>query len=323
MDKNQKQKSLIGKRIEKKDKKKVFVILDTTDHSLNYAKKIISLLFPIEVVLVFYIKDSFSIEGKIYKNINLIFGPNDSCINLLPYDKEISKKVEKQINLLGKNTFFESTDKKILFSSKNNIKNILKNRKVQTPIFQLLGNREADETYLSFTQPSRIFSKKNDFYSGKINSIKQMNKVFKKINHQKRSNYLIEEYIEGQDIYAFVFKYNDKIIVYSVVEQEEQSKKYLEKIKDNDVEFATGKRYTKLEGDLVKEVKEKSKDFFEIFKFEKFALLHFKNHQKRGLYFLNAVIDHTILDDSRKNIVKNIFKKEGLSFDNFAKRIIF
>lgn len=184
--KQQKQKSKISKRIEETTKKRVFIILDTSSESLKYAKDIILLLFPIKVVLVFCFKNGFSIEGEKYDDISILFKKNDSCINLLPIESGISKKVEKQINFLEKNTFFESTDKKVLFSSKNNIKYILKNRKIKTPIFQFLGIREPEETFRTFTQPSRIFSKKNDFYSGKIDSVSKMKEVFKGIDKEKK-----------------------------------------------------------------------------------------------------------------------------------------
>lgn len=322
--KQQMQNSKIAERIEKKAEKRVFVVLDTSDKSLLYAKKLISLLFPVKVILVFYIENGFVIEGENYDNINLVFGENDSCINLLPFENGMSKKVEKQINLLDKNTFFENTDKKVLFSSKMNIKNILKNRKIQTPVFQFLGVREPEETFLTFTQPSRVFSKQNDFYSDKIDSVDKMRKVFGKIDKKKKSQYLIEEYIEGQDVYAFAFKYEENVIVYSVLEKKEKEKKrYGGEDEEVEEKVELKVEYIKPEKTLEKEVRKEAQKFFEDFGFEKFVLIHYKKHQQRGLYFLNAFVDHRVLDSSRKKILESIFDNEGLSFEKFIKKVIF
>lgn len=291
------------------NKKRVLVILDTKNKNFLIAKKIISLLFPQEVTLVFYIGNkNFSIEGKIYNNINKFIFKEDIVINLLPvFDDPFIRDIYKKIKFLSKDNLFESIDKKILFSSKNNIKHILKNRKIQTPVFQLLGIRNPEETFLTFTQPSRIFSKKNNFYSEKINSVDEMRSVFKKVDKNKKSDYLIEEYVEGQDIYAFVFKYDNKIISYSILRIKKNKK----------IE------YIKLDKNLDNEVKESSISFFENFAFEKFILLHLKKHPQRGIYFLNAFIDHSMLGKKKYEIISEIFLNQGLDFKTFLQKNLF
>lgn len=295
-------------KTKEKEGKRVLVTLDTKRQSLEYAKKLIDLLYPNNVVLAFYLGGGkFSLEEKVYGSINDFIFKEDVVVNLLPVvNSSISKEVEYKSGSLHKH-LFESLDKRILFSSKNNIKNILRNGKIKTPVFQFLGNRSAEETYSTFTQPSRVFSKKNNFYSDKVDSVNKLREVFLNIPDERRGDYMIEEYIEGQDIYAFVFKYNDHIISYSVSVEN------------------TGDaiRYTEPSKVLKGEVKEVSERFFKNFGFSRFVLLHFKSQHERGLYFLNVFVDHKILDDEKYLIVSKIFSLQGISFNIFMKKMIF
>lgn len=135
---------------------------------------------------------------------------------------------------------------------------------------------------------------------------------------------MIEEYIEGQDIYAFVFKYENNIIVYSALEKvEKEKRRYGETEEDEERKKIKNKKYIRNNKDVEKEVKEESKRFFDSFGFEKFVFIHYKKHQQRGLYFLNAFVDYRILDKRRRNILESIFKNEDLSFEKFIKKIIF
>ncbi|EFK97221.1 hypothetical protein LDC_0740 [sediment metagenome] len=91
-----------------------------------------------------------------------------------------------------------------LFSEKINTKVILEKINFSTPVFEKIGNRDDLELFNNFIQPSRIFSKNNDFYSSKISSLIDLKKIFE--TQSNIQDYYIEEYIDGEEIYVLAFK---------------------------------------------------------------------------------------------------------------------
>ena len=126
------------------------------------------------------------------------------------------------------------------------------------------------ESFSNFIQPSRIFSSEKRFFSGKLDTVKKIQEVYDTAG-EDISKYFIEEYIEGQDIYSFVFKKEEKIISY-VIEKEEEN-------------------FHKLETERYSEISEYSKKIFSDMGIGKFALINIKKTEKRGIFVLNIFTD--------------------------------
>jgi len=177
-----------------------------------------------------------------------------------------------------------------LFSEKINTKVILEKINFSTPVFEKIGNRDDLELFNNFIQPSRIFSKNNDFYSSKISSLIDLKKIFE--TQSNIQDYYIEEYIDGEEIYVLAFKdINNNWLISNV--------KSNNNIFENIIE------------DLDKEIKQKVISFLDFTDIQDLAFLNLVYVKKRGLYFLNIYLQNNFFIENSK-IFDNILSKKGI-----------
>jgi hypothetical protein len=287
-------------------KKKIIILSDLSEKSFNLAKKVMDIFSSTlttegagsnNVKIFFYEKEkNIFLDGdREIENIDDEFLFVDSVVNLLDIDKEISIKISQKIELLNMENIQNSLDNRMVFSLKNNIKKIFNNYSYKTPIFELLGDRNSNDAFFDCMQPSRIFSKKNHYFSEKIDSKEKMEKVFLEIKNEDKNNLFIEEYIEGDNFYSFVFKKEKDFFSYTVKE-------------DGDINLEDKKNISEI-----------SKEFFKNVGLNKFALIHFKKHKKRGLFFLNIFVELDILDGENRKILDNILEQENVDLKNIFK----
>jgi hypothetical protein len=200
--------------MDKKTKKKILIISDLNRGNFNLARKILLLMPENDTKIIFYSENrKVFLDGEEEINdIDNFLLSFDLFFNLLPVKEQMGREIERKIKSLSLKSVNNNLNTRLLFFSKNNLKKLLKSFKIKSPVFSLLDNRIAEEIFSSFPQPSRIFSKSNKFFSGKIDSIEKINKVFEQIgpNH---GEYIIEEYIEGEDLYALIFRDNGEVKV--------------------------------------------------------------------------------------------------------------
>jgi len=206
----------------------------------------------------------------------------DYIINFLSDDDKY-EYVQEKIELLKIDFFGNNLVNVKLFSKKNNFKKIIQQSKFQTPVFEKINNRNALELFNNFSQPSRIFSKENNYFSNQISSLKDIEDVFVKVGNI--SDYTIEEFIDGIEIYVFTFVIDNQRIIFAV--------------KNNNGVFE------KIEMKLNEKIKKDVRELMEYGKIEEFALFNLIYSEKRGLYFLNIFLKNNMLF-KYKNILDNI-----------------
>ncbi|MCD5396832.1 MAG: hypothetical protein LRZ98_01695, partial [Candidatus Pacebacteria bacterium] len=151
------------------------------------------------------------------------------------------------------------------------------------------SENNAVELFNNFSQPSRIFSKKNIFFSGKLTTIKDIDEILKKENYNN-GNYYIEKYVEGKEYYVFICKTTEDILTFSICD---------DNIINNNI-------------NIEEKINKKAKEAFINFGIEKFALIHFKVNNKNLIYFLNIFTDFQIFQQENK-IIKQLFEKYNLN----------
>jgi len=222
----------------------------------------------------------------------------DYIINFLSNNDKY-EYVQKKIELLKIDFFGNNLMNVKLFSKKNNFKKIIQQSKFQTPVFEKINNRNALELFNNFPQPSRIFSKENNYFSNQISSLQDLENVLVKDNNF--GDYTIEEFIDGVEIYVFTFMIDNQRIIFAV--------------KNNNGVFE------KIEMKLNENIKKDVGELIEYGGIEEFALFNLIYSEKRGLYFLNIFLKNNILfkyKDILDNILsvhkykslKEIFKKD-------------
>jgi hypothetical protein len=138
------------------------------------------------------------------KNYESLLLTSDLIMNFLPpsnknYEK-IQILIEKlKLNFLG-NNFIDTQ----LFNQKSNFKFFISQMGLKTPVYEKIKEKNAQELFLNFPQPSIIFSQDDDFSSLKLTSISDLEKIFSENTEIKKM--YIEEYIEGEEYYIFIDK---------------------------------------------------------------------------------------------------------------------
>ncbi len=272
--------------------RKILVLIDLERRSFLLAKKISFAYFLDEVDIVFYsVKRNifFKKEKKIDDILEYALN-YDLIFNLLPVDLNISRRIERDFEKMDLNLVGNNLETRLLFFSKNNLKKFFKNYDIKSPVYSLIGNQTAEELFKNFPQPSRIFSKSNNYFSGKIETSEEMEKRLEELDKNERGNYLIEEYIEGESYYVFSIK-KESII----------SKIFLKEI-DNK---------------LKKEIERNIENIFKIMNIDKFALFHFKVNKFGFIFVLNIFVEFDILLGNKGEIMDKVFEKEDISLKDF------
>ena len=274
------------------DQQNIFILLESQEDELEMVSFFVSLFPGANIFLFFWddIKEKFISKDKPIKNIEVELFMADVVVNLLPKSSNIYRTIGQKLEKMKLMKWQNSIATSLLFFQKSNVKNIFSKFKVRTPIFKKIYEETASELFSNFTQPSRIFSKSNDFYSGKLETLDDIEEVLKDIAFSSAS-YYIEEYIEGADWFVFVYKTKDGLEAYSSTVK------------------AT---ITKKDEDLIEEVKELGEEYFLNFGIEKFALFHFKESLKQKIYFLSIFTSLNIFKNSHKEVLDSILADNNL-----------
>ncbi len=281
-----------------KKKRKIIIFTELKKGSFNLAKKLLLYFLDDEVKILFYSAKSrkFFDGDREIENLKSYLVKADLIFNLIPVKLDDSRKLSDLADKLKVDYLENNLSTRLLFFSKNNLKAFLKKFNIKSPVFRLLPNEEPEKVFASFPQPSRIFSKSNLYFSGKIDSVERMKEVFQEIG-ENRGDYIIEEYIEGRDAYSLVMRREEEIIVYNFP-------------KTLSAEGA---------GLIEKSLKESSEKIFKDFSIDKFALIHYKINKIGSLYLLNIFTELNILLGEKELIMKKIFENEGLELKDFFK----
>ena len=271
-------------------RKNILVIISNNNNSEEF-KGWVEKIFHLENLDIFVFDENLSkLDSKLITA--------DYIINFLS-DNDKYEYVQKKIELLKIDFFGNNLMNVKLFSKKNNFKKIIQQSKFQTPVFEKINNRNALELFNNFPQPSRIFSKENNYFSNQISSLQDLENVLVKDNNF--GDYTIEEFIDGVEIYVFTFMIDNQRIIFAV--------------KNNNGVFE------KIEMKLNENIKKDVGELIEYGGIEEFTLFNLIYSEKRGLYFLNIFLKNNILfkyKDILDNILsvhkykslKEIFKKD-------------
>jgi len=271
-------------------RKNILVIISNNNNSEEF-KGWVEKIFHLENLDIFVFDENLSkLDSKLITA--------DYIINFLSNNDKY-EYVQKKIELLKIDFFGNNLMNVKLFSKKNNFKKIIQQSKFQTPVFEKINNRNALELFNNFPQPSRIFSKENNYFSNQISSLQDLENVLVKDNNF--GDYTIEEFIDGVEIYVFTFMIDNQRIIFAV--------------KNNNGVFE------KIEMKLNENIKKDVGELIEYGGIEEFALFNLIYSEKRGLYFLNIFLKNNILfkyKDILDNILsvhkykslKEIFKKD-------------
>jgi hypothetical protein len=272
--------------------KKNIIISDLSRDSFELSKKIMHIFSEYETKIIFYSEKNkhFMDADKVISGIEELLSNASLIFNFISVKKQEGRNVSRIVEKLDINSIQNTLSTRMVFSAKNNIKSILEVYKFKTPYFELIANKNAEESFSNFTQPSRIFSAQNNFFSKKLDTLEKIQSVYKK-EIENIGEYFIEEYLEGKDIYSFVFVQDDKIIVYNIEKKEDE--------------------YIPVEEVLNAEVLEYSKKMFLDMGIEKFALINIKKTERRGMFVLNIFVDLDMLMKEQGKILEAIFKKES------------
>ncbi len=302
-----KEKNSVISIIEKKDKieniKKNIVLSDLSRESFELSKKIMHIFTDHETKILFYSqKDNNFLDGDlVIKNLDEILTNASLVFNFVPVKKQISRDISRKIEMLKINSIQNILSTRMIFSAKNNIKKILKKNNLKTPVFEFIGKKTASESFSNFIQPSRIFSAENNFFSKKLDSIEKIQEVYNEVG-ENISNYFIEEYVDGRDIYCFVFLKNNQIYSYNIEKSAE--------------------KFKKIETGLNKKISDYSRKMFLDLGIGKFALINLKKSENRGIFVLNIFTDWNILMGEQGKILTEIFKQESVSEEQILKSFL-
>ena len=277
-------------------KKNIFILLESHEDDFDLISYFTG-LFPEYGFFLFFWDEQkqvfYSKESGVKDLFSELFFA-DIVINLLSKNNKIYIEVGQKIEKLKLGKWQNSLATNLLFAQKANIKKLFSKFNLQTPAFKKIEKDDSNDLFLNFPQPSRIFSKTNDFFSEKISSLEELKLVMSKINTGVDS-YSIEEYIDGVDWYIFVYKKNNQLKTYFYVLQRIVPE-IQEKIEKKILEFAN--------------------QSFKDFGIEKYALFHFIVNKKGDIYFLNILTDLQLFIGTHKQIMENIFKKHHFNLND-------
>ncbi len=284
--------------MDKKNKKKnIFVVLESEENGFEIISYF-TRYFPEHTFFLFFydpVKLEFYSKENNQELLSQLFVA-DILINLLPKNSISYLKLGERVLQLNLNKWQNSLSTNLLFSQRINVKKILQKFKLKTAFFKkIIKEDTAKELFLNFPQPSRIFSKSNLFFTGKINNLEELDEVMSKIDY-KIDSYNIEQYIEGDDWFVFIYQKNDtvRVFVYS---------------KSDSVNL-------KNENEIKKQLKLIAEKSFKDFGIEKYALFHFLVDKKNEIYFSNILTDLDFFINTHSEIMNNIFKMNNFNIRN-------
>ena len=251
-------------------RKNILVLIDEKNNTEKF-REWISDLFDDENLSIYVVNDeNLSLVDK-----ELVI--SDKVFNFL--SGELFDLIQKKIESIKIDYFGNSLANIKLLSKKANFKHIIQLSEFKTAVFEKIRDRNAIELFNNFPQPSRIFSKTNHYFSGKLSSLDDIDKELSKIDN--KNEFYIEEYIEGADIQVLFlkFKKNNFILPY----------------------FNDSGEYYPIEDEIREEIKTNVLSFIEKSELKDFAIFDLKFSKKRGLYFLNIFIENI---DLYKNLEK-------------------
>ncbi len=292
---NQNKKSVISLiNSEINTQKKNIILTDTTKENFELSKKIMLIFLDYETKIIFYSKEknNFLYENKFVDNIEELISGASLFFNFIPIKNQVSRDISRKAESLKVNSIQNSLSVRMIFSAKNNIKKTLEKYDFKTPVFEFIGRKTPEESFSNFIQPSRIFSASKNLFSKKLESFDEINDFYNKVGNDI-SGFFIEEYIYGQNIYSFVFKKDEEILVYSIEKKDNQ--------------------FIAIETVLSSEVSNYVKNVFNNMGIGKFALINLKKTEKRGIFILNILVDWRILTEEHGKILSMIFKQESVS----------
>ncbi len=274
-----------------KEKKNIFVFLEKTKKN-NFILLFLSNFSNYN--FYFFIWDEnkkkfYSFDKKDDDPETILFKA-DVAVNLLSKNNEKYHILGQKLEKMKLTKWQNSLATNLLFFQKSNIKKIFNKFNYLTPVYRKINSENnAVELFNNFSQPSRIFSKKNIFFSGKLTTIKDIDEILKKENYNN-GNYYIEKYVEGKEYYVFICKTTEDILTFSICD---------DNIINNNI-------------NIEEKINKKAKEAFINFGIEKFALIHFKVNNKNLIYFLNIFTDFQIFQQENK-IIKQLFEKYNLN----------
>ena len=278
-------------------KKEVLVFLDSQKENMEILEAL-RRLFPNFVFLDVYLRsanETFVKGGKEYQNLDFLLFSSPYLVNLHSKKHPFGKKLFKKKDFLKLKTFQNSFFTDSVFSSKANVKKILKKKGIKTAIFESLENKTAQDLFYNFPQPSRIFSKDNLFYTGKIQSLSELEENFSLVNHSLK-DFFTEEYIFGDDIYSLIFKFDGKIFSFSGK---------ADPLEKADLLF--------IQESLREKLERQNQEYFKALGIDNFALFHYRYNSKRGLYLSNVFTTLDILRKNKIKIFENILSLYGIN----------
>ena len=163
--------------------KKNIILSDLSRESFELSKKIMRIFSDYETKILFYSqKDNHFLDGdKVVENIDELLVSAALVFNFVSVKRQMSRDISKKIEMLKITSVQNTLSTRMIFSAKNTIKRILKAHDLKTPSFEFIGRKTPKESFSDFIQPSRIFSSSNHFFSGKLESSQDIQRVYNKI----------------------------------------------------------------------------------------------------------------------------------------------
>ena len=300
---NNESKTVLSTIKQNKKIKKNIIFSDLSRKNFELSKRMMHIFLDYQTTILFYSeKNNHFLDGKkVIENIDEILATASLVFNFVPVKKQISRDLSRKAEKLKVPSVQNNLSTRMIFSAKNNIKKVLKTYGFKTPHFEFIGRKTANEVFFDFIQPSRIFSASNHFFSGKLESLENIQRVYDEVG-EDISNYFIEEYVEGKDIYSFVFFKDEQVFTYNIEKK--------------------GNNFLKMDSELNKEISEYVKEMFTDFGIEKFALVNLKKNKSRGILVLNIFVDWDILMDKQGKVMTEIFKQESVTESQILKSFL-
>ncbi len=257
------------------DYKNILILLDPDENELkNWLKKE---LVNEEHNYIFLEVDELEMaQGKIILA--------DLVLNFLNPEREFFEPVQKILEAFKINYFGNNLLNQKFFEIKPNLKKFLEVSEWKTPVFENLSKKSPNEVFVNFPQPSRIFSRENNYFTGKIETLSEMQKNFHEIQKKDELNkFYIEEFIDGEEASVFIYK--------NIFDE---------------LSFVFSKNFPETEKKQVEKI-------FNIFDLKDFAFLNFLNSKKRGFYITSFALSLYGLYKKRERL-SEIFEENHLNF---------
>lgn len=279
-------------------RKNILILIDEKNNNQEFQELMNNVFQDVILNIIVFDSGEYFLKNNIV-SIDLFISISDYVLNFLELPQEF-EKIQKKIENLKLEFFGNDISNIKIFSEKSNFKKVIEKSSFKTPIFEKIKDRNSKDIFNEFLPPLRIFSKKNDYYSQKINSLKEIQDIFQE--KKVLNEFYVEEYVFGKELFVLVFKNN------------QDQYKVLTSIKEGD-------NFRKVSLEYSKEISKKVIEFFNYLELKDFALFNLMDSgEKRNLYFLNIWLKNidiikekdiieNILEEYDDNEIKDIFKK--------------